>query len=77
MLAKLGGTLEEVKELNGVSVDIYTTLVDLVRQSQQKLTEVKKQNQQAHRKSLEHIEILLYQKDYAEALQRIDLYKKM
>ena len=77
MLAKLGGTLEEVKELNGVSVDIYRTMVDLVRHSQQKLTEAKKQNQQAHRKSLEHIEILLYQKDYAEALQRIDLYKKM
>jgi hypothetical protein len=44
MLTKLGGTLEEVKELNGVSVDIYRTMVDLVRQSQQKLTEVKKQN---------------------------------
>lgn len=44
ILFKLGGTLEEVQELNEVNVDLYRTMADLVRQSQQKLKEIKMQN---------------------------------
>lgn len=44
LLERLGVTLESVRELSGVSTDLYRTMADLVRQSQQKLEESKRQN---------------------------------
>lgn len=52
-------------------------MAEMVRSKDRQMEEMRARYAEMHRRCLEHIEILLYQQDYAEALRKIDQYKQV
>ena len=69
------GTLGSLTSSGCRQEELLFKLSDLLERTRNAFEELKKEGIESKKKCLEHIEILLYQRDYQEALKKIDYYK--